>query len=74
MVRGAQLSGRNVGQISGVQEHTTAASALFTFRDCATRGKLRAAGAAGCVVLGDLASYGRFGLRREPALVLQGVP
>ena len=36
--------------------------------------ELRAAGAAGCVVLGDPAYYGRFGFRREPALVLPGVP
>lgn len=31
-------------------------------------------GAAGCVVLGDPAYYGRFGFRVEPALVLEGVP
>ena len=36
--------------------------------------KLRAAGAAGCVVLGDPAYYARFGFRAEPRLVLPGVP
>lgn len=31
-------------------------------------------GAAGCVVLGEPAYYGRFGFRSTPALLLQGVP
>jgi predicted N-acetyltransferase YhbS len=31
-------------------------------------------GAAGCVLLGDPAYYGRFGFRATPALVLAGVP
>jgi len=35
---------------------------------------LRARGAAGCVLLGDPAFYGRFGFRAEPGLVLPGVP
>ena len=35
---------------------------------------LRGLGAAGCVVLGDPAYYGRFGFRAEPTLVLAGVP
>ena len=35
--------------------------------------ELRAQGAAGCVVLGEPAYYGRFGFRHEPALVLPGV-
>lgn len=35
---------------------------------------LRALGAAGCVVLGEPAYYGRFGFRVEPAVVLSGVP
>ena len=35
---------------------------------------LRAAGAAGCVVLGDPGYYARFGFRPEPRLVLPGVP
>lgn len=35
---------------------------------------LRDQGAAGCVVLGDPAYYARFGFRREPALLLPGVP
>lgn len=36
--------------------------------------ELRASGAAGCVVLGEPAYYGRFGFRPEPRLVLPGVP
>jgi len=36
--------------------------------------QLRAQGAAGCVVLGEPAYYGRFGFRAEPALVFPGVP
>lgn len=35
---------------------------------------LRASGAAGCVVLGEPAYYGRFGFRAEPSLSLPGVP
>jgi putative acetyltransferase len=35
---------------------------------------LREKGAAGCVVLGEPAFYGRFGFRADPALVLPGVP
>ena len=35
---------------------------------------LRHLGAAGCVVLGDPAYYGRFGFRAEPSLTLPGVP
>jgi putative acetyltransferase len=35
---------------------------------------LREKGAAGCVVLGDPAYYGRFGFLADPALVLPGVP
>ncbi len=35
---------------------------------------LRAGGAAGCVVLGEPALYGRFGFVANPALSLQGVP
>ncbi len=35
---------------------------------------LRARGAAGCVVLGDPAYYGRFGFVADPALVLPDVP
>ncbi|MDR5739428.1 MULTISPECIES: N-acetyltransferase [unclassified Caballeronia] len=37
-------------------------------------GRLEASGAAGCVVLGDPAYYGRFGFSATPALVLPGVP
>lgn len=36
--------------------------------------RLQAQGAAGCVVLGEPAYYGRFGFRAEPALRLPGVP
>lgn len=36
--------------------------------------ELRAIGAAGCVLLGDPAYYGRFGFRAEPNLVLPGFP
>jgi putative acetyltransferase len=36
--------------------------------------RLRACHAAGCVVLGDPAYYGRFGFRADPALVLPDVP
>ena len=36
--------------------------------------RLKAAGAAGCVLLGDPAYYHRFGFRAEPDLVLPGVP
>ena len=36
--------------------------------------QLRTLGAAGCVVLGDPAYYGRFGFRAEPSLVFPGVP
>jgi putative acetyltransferase len=35
---------------------------------------LRENGAAGCVVLGDPAYYGRFGFLADPALVFPGVP
>ena len=35
---------------------------------------LRARGAAGCVVLGEPAYYGRFGFRAEPGLMLPGIP
>lgn len=37
-------------------------------------GALRERGAAGCVVLGEPAYYGRFGFRAEPGLVLPNVP
>lgn len=36
--------------------------------------RLRAMGAAGCVLLGDPGYYGRFGFAADPALVLEGVP
>lgn len=36
--------------------------------------RLRQQGAAGCVVLGEPAYYGRFGFRAEPGLRLQGLP
>ena len=36
--------------------------------------RLRAAGAVGCVVLGDPAYYGRFGFAPDPRLRLEGVP
>lgn len=36
--------------------------------------RLEAQGAAGCVVLGDPAYYGRFGFRADPGLVLPGPP
>lgn len=36
--------------------------------------RLRAGGAAGCVVLGEPAYYQRFGFRQQPGLVLEGVP
>ncbi|MDN3922679.1 GNAT family N-acetyltransferase [Roseateles violae] len=36
--------------------------------------RLRTLGAAGCVLLGDPAYYGRFGFRQEPGLRLPGVP
>lgn len=36
--------------------------------------RLRERGAAGCVLLGDPAYYGRFGFANDPALVLEGVP
>ena len=36
--------------------------------------RLRENGAAGCVLLGDPAYYGRFGFANDPALVLEGVP
>ena len=36
--------------------------------------RLREMGAAGCVLLGDPAYYGRFGFANDPALVLEGVP
>lgn len=36
--------------------------------------RLRRTGAAGCVVLGDPAYYGRFGFRHDPALVYADVP
>ncbi|MBN9452014.1 MAG: N-acetyltransferase [Bosea sp.] len=35
---------------------------------------LRDMGAAGCVLLGDPAYYGRFGFANDPTLVLEGVP
>lgn len=40
----------------------------------AALGALRDMGAAGCVVLGDPAYYGRFGFVADPALVLPEVP
>jgi len=36
--------------------------------------RLEALGAAGCVLLGDPAYYGRFGFSADPKLVLEGVP
>lgn len=36
--------------------------------------RLRAKGAAGCVLLGEPAYYGRFGFKYDPRLVLPGVP
>ncbi len=36
--------------------------------------RLRALGAAGCVVLGEPAYYGRFGFAADPTLVLKDVP
>lgn len=36
--------------------------------------RLKAAGAGGCVLVGDPAFYGRFGFRSEPGLVHEGVP
>lgn len=36
--------------------------------------RLRGLGAAGCVVLGDPAYYGRFGFAADPRLTLAGVP
>lgn len=36
--------------------------------------RLKALGAAGCVLLGDPAYYGRFGFRADPRLRLDGVP
>uniref|UniRef100_A0A9E7ZTV1 N-acetyltransferase n=1 Tax=Bosea sp. NBC_00436 TaxID=2969620 RepID=A0A9E7ZTV1_9HYPH len=36
--------------------------------------RLREMGAAGCVLLGAPAYYGRFGFANDPALVLEGVP
>lgn len=36
--------------------------------------RLRALGAAGCVLLGDPAYYGRFGFRNDHSLVLPDVP
>ncbi|AOF91163.1 N-acetyltransferase [Sinorhizobium sp. RAC02] len=36
--------------------------------------RLKALGAAGCVLLGDPAYYGRFGFERDPKLTLDGVP
>ncbi len=37
-------------------------------------GMLRATGACGCTLVGDPAFYGRFGFRRYPGVVWQGVP
>lgn len=36
--------------------------------------RLRAAGSAGCVVLGEPTYYGRFGFAPDPAITLQGPP
>ena len=36
--------------------------------------RLKTLGAAGCVLLGDPAYYGRFGFSADPKLVLEGVP
>jgi len=36
--------------------------------------RLKALGAAGCVLLGDPAYYARFGFEADPKLVLEGVP
>ncbi|GMB83058.1 N-acetyltransferase [Shinella zoogloeoides] len=36
--------------------------------------RLEALGAAGCVLLGDPAYYGRFGFEQDPKLTLEGVP
>ena len=36
--------------------------------------RLKMLGAAGCVLLGDPAYYGRFGFSADPKLVLEGVP
>jgi putative acetyltransferase len=50
----------NLADITGIEALTSAA--------------LREQGAAGCVVLGDPAYYGRFGFKAEPDLRLEAVP
>lgn len=71
--------------IAGVEGGWFCLAPVAVASDCRRRGigealvragldRLRRAGAAGCVVLGDPAWYARFGFRLDPGLVLPGVP
>lgn len=61
-----------LGPISVVPEHQRRGVGSGLMREGLAA--LRASGAAGCVVLGEPAFYGRFGFRSEAALTLAGVP
>ena len=61
-----------LGPLSVVPEHQRRGVGSRLMREALRI--LRERGAAGCVVLGEPAYYGRFGFRVEPNLVLPGVP
>ena len=61
-----------LGPVAVVPSHQKRGTGYALVQDALSR--LKQAGAAGCVVLGEPAYYGRFGFRVEPLLVLEGVP
>lgn len=61
-----------LGPISVLPEHQGLGVGSALMR--AALARLREQGAAGCVLLGEPAYYGRFGFRAVPGLVLPGVP
>lgn len=61
-----------LGPLSVLPEHQRRGVGTRLIREALST--LREKGAAGCVVLGDPAYYGRFGFLADPALVFPGVP
>ena len=61
-----------LGPISVLPDHQRQGVGAFLMREAIRR--LHERGAAGCVVLGEPAYYGRFGFQADPAFVLADVP
>jgi putative acetyltransferase len=61
-----------LGPISVIPEHQHRGVGSRLMQEALCR--LREQGAAGCVLLGEPAFYGRFGFRADPTLILPGVP